>query len=1047
MKCSLSVLVVAVLFSSAGLLRADEPLDVQLDFVRKLRTKHYSNLALEYLDKLKKSAPAEMGPLLTLEIARTKVSLAQEKEPEQRSALFAQARAELEAFIQGNGDRPEAAEARVEVARLSALQGKAQLAVAFRQDTREEQIAGAVKARQQFEDAGKELEAAAKQLEALQAKVAGAKTAKERRVKEKLEEAYLQVLLDRATNYLDSAETYIDESKDETIRNRSLEVEKAKKALGKIADIESTGPQITLARAWLVRCFQLTDAPQDATKHYRRVMAETGAGARSGQRLASYFHIQGIARDPGVKKDKNAEIIKEATAWLKNNSAHRNTSEGLGVRFQLAKAQLGEAAVMGKGATAAKLTTTAQKELAALATSDSEFASQANELNVAVSVERIKDVPLAKLADLNDCFLKAQYEMLLLKKAKDDDARKAHLKNVVADLKRALLVADGKADARQIPEVRYYLTFAYLMSGDPYRAAILGESIARSRSPSKRAPAAAGYALDAYAGVLNQRNGNTDGNRQRVRDLAEFVLINKGKVWKTDPVSTIARYQLAMVNLRERKYEETIDLLEQLPPDYSGYIFAQSQLALTAIKAAKDAPGDAERAAFQQRALKALRRIPTLPPQPDPATAQMFFAAQLEQGNLLYAAAVDNLQKGDVKKAVARFEEMDKFTKRLHQQFKKLDAKLLNEEVKGQLDQAMGRLTRLAEFGQANTEHRAGNYDKVLALTEGTFKDVKALDKGDNGPIVVKDYKVTGGLLGLYLRTLVQKGQVAQAKEVLPLLRRLQGDNDLENDAGLILQGLIKDLADQIKLLQERKDKAGLETIINNYSAFLEELSKQSNAKESLQNLFFIARCYGSLDKHDKAAELYGRIPYPKEGGTKKPDEKEIATYWYIQLQLAREHRLAKHFKDAEAVLGKIPPAFRSFPVQQEEIFQLEDQGLFGKAVTRWGGLMKNPHLQKKMATDNEAKRLYFDCFYHFIDCTYKYGKNHKVPAKQAEYISKAAQYILRLETSAGQEGWQQIGSRLRLLLHAEPPLRAAYEELSKKQHEVQKKATADSRN
>jgi len=1055
MKRSLSLLAVAVVFLVAWPAHADEPLEVQLEFVRKLRTRHYSNLALEYLEKLSKTAPPEMAPLLHLETARTKISLAQEKEPEQRAPLFALARSELEAFIKANGEHPEAAPARVEVARLAALQGKALLSVALRQETQGAQIAGALKARQQFIDAGKELEAAAKQLAALKAKYAGAKAQPETRAKEKVDESYLQVLLDRATNYLDQAETYIDEASDKTVRARVDVIEQAKKQLGKLADLDTRASERTLARAWLVRCYQLTDAPQDATKQFQRVMAETGSNAKPGQRLAWYFQIRGLNRDPSFKKDKNKAIVKEATGWLTAFPAYRNTAQGQAVRFELAQAQVAEAQGL-KGDAATKLLGPAQKELALLAASDSELAPQARELHLTLSVARVKDLPLAKIATFDDCYLKARYEMVLLQKvagkldktsgaarAKLEEERKAHLKNILTALQQALRLADDKTSPPQLAEARSYLTFVYLVSGDPYRAAVMGEDAARAVPATKRSAAAAGYALEGYASILGEPNGNTDSNRDRLRKLADFILKDRAKLWSGEPVTTQARYQLAMVNLREKKYAETIDALEQLPADFGGYVYAQSQLAITAVAAAKEAKTDAERKALQDRALKALQRIPTLPPHPNAATAQMFFAAQLEQGDLLYAAAATRLQKGEVAEAIKNFEAMAKFTTGLLHQFEKADVKL-SPEVHGKLAYALTNLNKAARYGLANTEYRAGHYDKVLALTADAVKAVKDLDKG-NGPIVMKDYKVTGNLLGLNLRAKVQGGAVAEAKDLLPLLRRLQGEDDLENDTTAVLQSLVQDLRAQTKALQEKGDPAQLKSMVDNFSAFLEELSKQPGQKGMLQNLFFLANCYGSLGRHDKAAALYAQIEEPKsdKGG---PNDKEVATYWYVQLQRAKELRLAgkellqatmapdaaKMFAEARNVVAKIPAPFRSFSVQQEEIFQLEDQRLYGTAITRWAALMKSPYLVKQVATDNEAKKLYFDCFYHSIYCWYEYGKNHKVPAKQTEYIRKAADYIVRLESARNQDGWQLLGDRLRELLRTEAPLRAQYDALKK---------------
>lgn len=1057
MRRSLSLLALVAIFLFPWPIRADEPPDVQLDFARKLRTRHYADLALEYLEKLRKTAPPALAPEVLLETARARVNLAQDKEPDQRAPLFEQARKDLEAFLAAHGEHPEAPRARVELAQLAALHGKALLSAALRQETREAQAVGAFKARQQFADAGKELDTAVKQLADLKEKYAAAKDGPEKVLKDKAEEGYLQVLLDRATNFLDQADTYLDQGSDATLRERAEVIEEAKKTLRKVEEQGAKAPESTLARAWLVKCYQLTDAPKEAANLFKKIIAETGPKARAGKRLGWYFYILGLHRDPGFTKDKNKEIIKQATDWLKDFPDARTTPQGQQIRFELAKAQVSEAEGL-KGAVATKLLAQAERELALLAATDSDVAAQASDLHVQISVERLKAVPLEKIRGFADCYLKARYEIFLLQKtaeaaekkngkaaAKLEAERKEHLKNVLDGLKRALHEADAKTSP-QFAEARRQLTFVYLMTGDPYRAALLGESLARAEPATKASAAGAGYALDAYGAILGEPSGNTESTRARLRALTDFVLKDRANVWSNDPVVALARYQLALVSLRDHKYGEAIDALEQLPPSFGSYVLSQAQLAQVAIAAARDAKSETERNALQERALKALDRIAKLPAGADPRTVENYFDAQVEKGGVLYSRAAVALQKGDVKTALQGYEDMEKFTDGLLQQFKKTDVKL-GADVHDGLQKALVNLKKNAQFGLASTEYRAGNFDKAIALTEDAVKAVKALDKGD-GPIVMKDYKIMGSMLGLNLRAKVQKGAVAEAKELLPLLRRLKGD-DLENDATAVLHSLIQDLRGQVKALQEKAKtdpaaKVQLDAMAESFTAFLKELSKQSDEKSMMQNLFFIANCYSSLGKHKEAADLFGQIPAPKE----MSEEKE-GTYWFIQLQRARELRLggkellegmkaadaAKMFAEARGILARIPAKFRSFQVQQEEVFQLQDQNIYGTAISRWSALMKSPYLAKRIATDNEAKKQYFDCYYYFIYCWYEYGKNNKTPAKQAEYIRKAADYIVRLESAVNQDGWQLIGGRLSELVRNEPALRAQYEQLKKTAH------------
>src|SRR5438132_8724371 len=116
---------------------ADEP---HLQFVQGLRARGMADLALEYLQSKSKNPPPELASVLPLELAKTRLELASSKsEPAARLAEQNQARAEFELFIKNNPQHPFVAEANLEVARIVAIQGKAQL-------TRARQIEGATRA-------------------------------------------------------------------------------------------------------------------------------------------------------------------------------------------------------------------------------------------------------------------------------------------------------------------------------------------------------------------------------------------------------------------------------------------------------------------------------------------------------------------------------------------------------------------------------------------------------------------------------------------------------------------------------------------------------------------------------------------------------------------------------------------------------------------------------------------------------------------------------------------------------------------------------------
>src|SRR5262245_34521336 len=161
MKRAVLLITLAVFPLPATALRADETAETHLQFVRKLREKGMADLAMQHLEKLQKAPPPGLAGQLPIELARTRVSLARDKEPAQRGALFAEARKELLDFITKNPKSPELTQARVELARLAALQGQALLSQSIRQDDDKVARGLAQKAEEFFKQAGAELKTAA----------------------------------------------------------------------------------------------------------------------------------------------------------------------------------------------------------------------------------------------------------------------------------------------------------------------------------------------------------------------------------------------------------------------------------------------------------------------------------------------------------------------------------------------------------------------------------------------------------------------------------------------------------------------------------------------------------------------------------------------------------------------------------------------------------------------------------------------------------------------------------------------------------------------
>jgi hypothetical protein len=617
MKRTLSALLLALL--AVGLAttaaRADEDDKTQLEFVRRLRERHLNQLAQDYLEILGKTGSPALKQLIPVELARTKVSAARMLEPERRKKLFEEARQLLEDYAKKNEATPAAAQARLEKARIATYEGQALFtqAVRLKGEDRAASNNFARQAEERFKQAGAELETALKNLPA---------------------QDQATVRFEKAKNLLDQAYAILDTGKDVENKRRATLVSAARdslEAIEKEAAQEEKSEALHLARAWLYKAYDGVDGSK-VKEYFKRVMNSAAPEAVPAQRLVLYFQMQ---TESGPAQRKTAQ------EWLKLYRNQRNSPEGYGVRFILAKADLLETQELSRSLDKIKdakkrkevekqvnkLYDQAQREFTELASKDNDNQEEAARFLTFLSIRRMGETtPIDQLKTADDCMLKARFELFkmqetadLVSKATDPEKRKAlekkraeHESNVIKGFVRGIDLAKKekgfKDSVRKIGEAKYYLTYVLLMLGDSAGAAKLGDEVARDPVQSKFSAATAGFALDAYSRLMAgdkaadaKQVEAAIAARKKLYDLTTFILKERWKTWQGDAVLQISLYQKALVCLREkadvreddpvaklkREVEltwEAIDLLGKLAPEFRGYHFAQCQQAFTALQ-------------------------------------------------------------------------------------------------------------------------------------------------------------------------------------------------------------------------------------------------------------------------------------------------------------------------------------------------------------------------------------------------------------------------------------------------------------------------------
>jgi hypothetical protein len=994
-------------------LRAEEP---HLDFVRGLRENRYPDLALEYLQKLAKNPPADLAPRLPLEMARCRLDLAATTpDLAQRLSLYGQARKEFEDFIGKNSASPLAAQARLDLAHVAVLQGKAQLSRALSESDDAARLAGAQKARTLLEDAGKQLEAV---LPALKAQLDAApdqpKTAAERAARTELEDAYLRASFEIAQNYFDQAETYVKGSSDDVLAARAKVIEQAQKALQKIADYDDKKAVCWEAKAWLGRCLLETGDPKAARRKLAEVINQTGPQAAAGKRLARYFRMLVINDAPEPGENRWKEIRDIGTRWLQDYRPYLNTPEGYGVRYHLAQA----AAALGSETKAKLAQAPFYNEAKALCrqleATENEFQSQARTLKIEViQAEGGLQGKIATLPTFDDCYVRAQFEAMEMgKKGAKETERKQHREAAIEALRRSLeLAKKQKVPENELLNARTDLAYAYMTADNLAKAADLGEQVARIPTRPPQSARAAIYALISYsqairhpeeAGLSPEEAKEGEG---KLRSLAEFAVKN----WPNDTPGDVARHELGLLEIRQENYPAAVAALASIRPGYSGTIQAKYELAMAAREAGKKKvplpPG--EKRPWDEQALAALRSVPELPKTADPGTNAYYLLGKIELAKALYTAK--------------KYDELAALVNPLLERFPGLA--LPTDKLRENLRTGLSTFSLLAKFGKADGTYKAGKYADVKKLIDPVVDDVAA----GKVPEVKTNKELRWAIFSLGLRADIQLNNLKDAQKKLDVLLKLSSEDEFGGGAAGSLAQLAALIKGQVNELRKRAPDQ-LPKLKEGFSKFLDQLvDQQKKSKEGLtpELRLILGDCYSNLDAHDRAAEMFKDLPEPKADAP----EKEINSWQAVRLAYVRELRLGDKLDDAQKEIDAIMKSWgaKNLGALKEVNLLLMARKQYMKAAKGWDGLVKALVAQFQKPG---MKEQYFECYYYLVESLYRHGQTLPDDAKKAAFTKQAANFIWNLEQRWPELGGDESKARFQELLEKEAPLKEAYDAL-----------------
>ena len=642
MRKAVALLTLGLLFFAAVQVGADEP--PVLDFVKALRQNNLGDLALDYLERLQadKGTSPDIRAVIALERGRVRLDQANhEFNATKRNNYYGMARKEFDEFVKSaKPDNPYIAEAKFEAARILALQGQSQAARAGRLTEEGAATGEFQKAHDVLLQAHRELKAAYGVLDAtLTTKNPSPKVAAA------LAQAKLQCQLDMAIAQVGRASTY--EALNKNLEDRGGLIKEAIGDLRKLHAVDPKNPVCWLAKAWAGKAFLEVDQPKEAETELKAVLAENGAYADAARRQARYFTFVDYV-DP--RKRKPADVIAKAgDEWLRDYSGFANSYEGMLVRFETAKAfeLMGRTLVKDPKAALDPVAKghleKAETLYGGLEETPNDFSEDAGSRRFNISMVKLGNLDVsnpATIVTFGAGYDAMQALALKLGKTENPAERKTVLSKILEVLNRTLAVADSKAPEAKVAEVKSNQAWVHMALGDPMKAAVLGENLARSMAHQPKAAAGGAYALQAYSQMINDPGAEAkwkQGDLDRMLTMAQFM----EKTWPNDVNTDAARHQVGTLMLREKNARDAAAVLSRVSDNYkpaAALADARWWWSVAAQQMLTEKITPEEKKKYSEQSVKALESFPQVGNDAPGDVAQMFVQAQLQLGQVFYEA-------------------------------------------------------------------------------------------------------------------------------------------------------------------------------------------------------------------------------------------------------------------------------------------------------------------------------------------------------------------------------------------------------------------------
>ncbi len=563
------------------------------EFVKGLQERGLHELALEYLDGLKSSPLADEATRKQIPYLRGVALIEQSRQstdPATRNKLLDDARKELEQFAETNPDSVPGAEAQLQLATVQMTRGQELVAQAGQlpqektYDAQRKELG--LEARLRFaevRDTYQRAESAfSKELEKLPPTTSSEARDDTGSRRQELRARVAQLRFLAAQTQYEAAQSYPREADEFRQLN-----ETAAQELSAVYDEFARTMLVGLyARLYEGRCYQAVGDYQLALGCYEELLGKDNVLPPFRKLIAAALHRKAEVL---IAQDKLDAAIEACNACLKD--AHRDEEkqpEWTAVRFRLADALSKKAETLpADSPEQRRLLAEAREAYRVVARSPGEYQAAARSAGAAASpstageggeterAEKAEPQTFQAAYDLGKDAL-ASYNAAKLAIPSAEKNNPPAVPQLQAQMDRgkgdarhyfriATTLVDVDTDPKLVNEVRYFLCWLYWEAEDYYRAAVLGEFLARRFPDHPVASSAAKISMASFERLYNQaiaagnKTDNGDFEARRMAQMAEFIV----RRWPGTEDADAAFGVLVSFAIRSGKTEEAEKLLAQ----------------------------------------------------------------------------------------------------------------------------------------------------------------------------------------------------------------------------------------------------------------------------------------------------------------------------------------------------------------------------------------------------------------------------------------------------------------------------------------------------